>query len=407
MATTVTKTVCTATAWAASTAYSLGNRVLNDTPSKVYECITAGTSAGSGGPTGTGSSITDGSVTWTWIVTPDYSSLSAWESAQQGDLPTADEIRQAECYAFQDTTAVVIDGWTTDATRYCRVTVPTAERHDGKRNTSKYRLEASANWSVGLLRVIEEYVRLEGLQVKNTAANEPGGIRCDGGTGSQRISDCIVYDQTSSSAFGFLLYSCTEIIVLNCLAMNINGDGFKVGTGGFVVAYCYNCVSVNNAGYGFYVDAWRTLNCKNCYAGGNTSADFGKHADGTLNLTTNHAEDGTGNTTTAFSTSSGAYFTTITAGSEDLHITTDSALKDAGTDLSADSKWVHPDGNVDIDGDTRSSWDVGADEFVSAGEVRTPTIGSLTLTGQIPDVDSWNEPTNGPALVGAVSNLRW
>lgn len=43
---------------------------------------------------------------------------------------------------------------------------------------------------------------------------------------------------------------------------------------------------------------------------------------------------------------------------------------------------------------------------IAAGAL-SPTTGSLTLTGQIPDVDSWNEPTNGPALVGAVSNLRW
>lgn len=49
--------------WAATTAYTLGNLVLNDS-GKTYICITAGTSAGSGGPTGTGSNITDGTVHW-------------------------------------------------------------------------------------------------------------------------------------------------------------------------------------------------------------------------------------------------------------------------------------------------------------------------------------------------------
>lgn len=53
-------------AWALSTAYSVGDRRTNDA-GKVYQCITAGTSASSGGPTGTGTDITDGGVHWTYI----------------------------------------------------------------------------------------------------------------------------------------------------------------------------------------------------------------------------------------------------------------------------------------------------------------------------------------------------
>jgi len=59
-----TKVIPKATSnWAAATAYTLGQTVLNDS-GKTYECTTAGTSAGSGGPTGTGSAITDNTVTW-------------------------------------------------------------------------------------------------------------------------------------------------------------------------------------------------------------------------------------------------------------------------------------------------------------------------------------------------------
>ena len=49
--------------WAASTAYVVGSKVVNDS-GKVYQCDTAGTSAGSGGPTGTGSDIADNSARW-------------------------------------------------------------------------------------------------------------------------------------------------------------------------------------------------------------------------------------------------------------------------------------------------------------------------------------------------------
>lgn len=52
-----------AVAWVLSTVYAAGALVTNDT-GKLYTCITAGTSAGSGGPTGTAADITDGSVHW-------------------------------------------------------------------------------------------------------------------------------------------------------------------------------------------------------------------------------------------------------------------------------------------------------------------------------------------------------
>ncbi len=50
-------------AWVALTVYAKGALVTNDT-GKLYTCITAGTAAGSGGPTGTTADITDGTVHW-------------------------------------------------------------------------------------------------------------------------------------------------------------------------------------------------------------------------------------------------------------------------------------------------------------------------------------------------------
>lgn len=50
--------------WVAGQAYCLRDYVINN--ANIYECITAGTSAGSGGPSGTSSSITDGTIVWCW-----------------------------------------------------------------------------------------------------------------------------------------------------------------------------------------------------------------------------------------------------------------------------------------------------------------------------------------------------
>jgi hypothetical protein len=57
-----TVTVTIGTAWTSHTAV-LGEQVTNDT-GKLYTCITAGATAGAGGPTGTSTDITDGSAHW-------------------------------------------------------------------------------------------------------------------------------------------------------------------------------------------------------------------------------------------------------------------------------------------------------------------------------------------------------
>ncbi len=49
-----------AAAWAAATEYKIVGTIRTNNSGKMYELITAGTSAGSGGPTGTGADITDG-----------------------------------------------------------------------------------------------------------------------------------------------------------------------------------------------------------------------------------------------------------------------------------------------------------------------------------------------------------
>lgn len=50
--------------WTGSTEYSLRQIISND--GNLYECTTEGTSAASGGPTGTGDTITDGTCVWVW-----------------------------------------------------------------------------------------------------------------------------------------------------------------------------------------------------------------------------------------------------------------------------------------------------------------------------------------------------
>lgn len=57
--------IVAATAWANTTLYAVGDRRTN--ASRIYRCITAGTSAGAGGPTTTAEDITDGTAHWRYL----------------------------------------------------------------------------------------------------------------------------------------------------------------------------------------------------------------------------------------------------------------------------------------------------------------------------------------------------
>ncbi len=64
-ATTEAGTIAAATAWAITTAYVVGD--IRKNSGRIYYCITAGTSAGAGGPTTTSDDITDGTAHWRYV----------------------------------------------------------------------------------------------------------------------------------------------------------------------------------------------------------------------------------------------------------------------------------------------------------------------------------------------------
>lgn len=75
--------------WQASTAYLTDDHVTNDT-GKLYRATAGGTSAGSGGPTGTGGSITDSGVTWAYVqAAADLAIDAALFTAGQGFTVTS------------------------------------------------------------------------------------------------------------------------------------------------------------------------------------------------------------------------------------------------------------------------------------------------------------------------------
>lgn len=109
-------TIATLTAWANTTGYTVGQ--LRSNSGNIYLCITAGTSAGSGGPTTTAVDITDGTVHWMYIASGSAAvtaSVTASTAGADGTL-TAGEVLTLESPISGATSTTTVAGSTSDGT---------------------------------------------------------------------------------------------------------------------------------------------------------------------------------------------------------------------------------------------------------------------------------------------------
>lgn len=289
----------------------------------------------------------------------DYTSLAAAEAGEQGVLS---EVTRIECSGdLADSSATIIDGWTTSAANYIQIVTPQADRHAGKWDAAKYR-------HTGGIETFEDYVRVEGLQFRVASTNF--SFRFSGGADS-RLAWC-VFDGCTPNANGYVVRGgATKAIVFGCVFNNCGGavSTFNVSqTSG--TTHIYNCTirgsgAANDLGVRL---AGGTFHCRNV-AVLNTFDQCFIALAGTLNANYCVSDDATaddfGGTGNKASQSFGSTF--VDAAGGDLHLlASDTVLRGAGQDLSSD-----PDStgvgaaalSLDIDGVSRvAPWDIGADE---------------------------------------------
>lgn len=330
----------------------------------------------------------------------DYTSLSAWEAGEQADLPTADEISQAECYDFEDTTAVAIDGWTTDATRYIRVYGATGDEAQVPYATNAYRLAVSNNTALG---IGENYVRVERIQIQTTAtvASAARGINAlaasiSAAAGDIRIIGCLfrgVLSSTNAAQVGINARSVTGGTIAYRIVNNMfydwtssaasAGTAIEIalanGTGSLSYVYnntIYNAYRGINAPSATNAPSQWTLKNNGFDSNGVTSADGyaagtgAYHTDSDYNASDLAADAPGANAKNSVSP------TFVNEGTRDIHLdSSDTAWKDSGTDLSADAGYAFA---TDFDAASRSgSWDIGADEVATAAS----RVARLALSG--------------------------
>jgi hypothetical protein len=303
------------------------------------------------------------------------------------NLASSTEQWNIACYGdATDTAAVTIDGWTTTADNYIKIYTPylptevgVSQRHNGKWDETKYRLAAGAN----ALTNYEDFVKLDGLQIKNTQTSwADGPIRLEVGNNGAKItiSNCIL--TTNGGVYPVGIFVVTGTVTASIYAYNNIIYGFTGGSGwGYgiymswfnSVLYAYNNTIYNNV-VGIYRNTGSII-AKNNISYNNTDNYYG---DFDSSSTNNLSGPNSDPDTPGSNPRNGVTVTFADEANKDFHLAyTDTGAKGYGANLSADSNLAFSN---DIDGEGRprpgiSSWDIGADQY-NGGE-------SMKIRGQI------------------------
>jgi hypothetical protein len=325
-----------------------------------------------------------------------------------------------------DTTAVTIQSWTTAVPNYIKVYTPNnttteanqSQRHQGKWDTTKYRLEIASYLN---LISYANYIKIEGLQIKDNSPNANNSTAIGSsptGDSSVYISSNIVWGnatQPNSAYYGISLAQKTgnTSFVWNNIVygFNYNNGGQGISLSGWNTpkqsAYVYN-----NTVYGCYYgivtsDDSGSIVAKNNISY-NNSIDFSANPYFSSSSTNNLSKDASAPAYNTYYIGKTVTFADVSRYDYHLGIG-DTAAQNFGTSLSSDTNFAF---TTDIDGNTRNidsrGWDIGADEaatpiYYSVGQDGTTDRKvTSTITINSSGLASFSAPQTGNIGVGDV-----
>lgn len=328
---------------------------------------------------------------------PDYTSLAAAIAGESGgspkcvtgsDLVSNDEQLTIVCRASNgdaDTETVMIEGFTTDATRFVKIVVDPDHRHQGAWDDTKYRIIPSTSQyrSIG---INNNYTEVHGAQAQNDTYDTSVCVFDFRYDVIGKFVDCLAkntrYD-SDNHQIGFCFRYSTNQKAINCLAFGFKG-GTNTLTSGFLFyrlhsdsnASAYNCVAYD-CKYGFATDEYDSVAGKshvyNCIALDSEIVDF--YDEVAFGTSDNNISSDTSAPGTAYLHNQNSSDLFVNPSGGDFYPKPGSNAIDFGMDLSA---WMDA---LDIVGTARpqgDNWDVGIFERILVTAI---TLNKLTATG--------------------------
>jgi hypothetical protein len=223
-------------------------------------------------------------------------SMSLLESGEQRNLVTGDIWANVLCYATAgtaDTTNCAWNGWTTDSTRYIKISCP--QKTSAEWDDTIYRMVGS---NTDCLAIVVNYIYIYDLQIQlnNGDSTNDDILVCASGVGTMYIyiHGCFLRAGASS------ICSCVNLIDTDITFLLTSSIMQSASTGRSI--YCagntgdiYNCVLYNTdgTGYGFRSGTSGTYNIKNCCVF-NTGDDFYVATGSTVTIDYCCSDDGDG-----------------------------------------------------------------------------------------------------------------
>jgi len=315
----------------------------------------------------------------------DYTTVAAWESSEQGDLVTADEIQKGELYDETYTGLATIDGSTTDATRYMIISVAEGNRHNGTAGGGGAVIDPTGSGHV--FEVSDDNFHAEWLRITGWVGTSSEAFRVN--NTNFHLDKSIIHSGTVSEQDGVYVGSNSIVLFIkNSIFYSLDRAAVHIQSHQSVTIHVHNCTGwdltigagINNIGFGFDNNSGRdntgsVVHCDNvtAHTGGSTNVFGGGGAtgqEGTVNCTNCASSDnsistgpfvveiGVGNLESVTQADQFVDLSTI-----DLHLKAGADFIDAGIDLSSDGDLPVIQ---DIDGDSRGvPYDIGADQFVT------------------------------------------
>ena len=294
--------------------------------------------------------------------TRDYSAVSGWEAGQRGNFVTGTVIERGDMYNdSQLDDAVGFSASTTSALYYWLLRTPADERHDGTKDSGA-RIEYDGAFGE-TIDVQDDYWRIEGVEIHSGSSehssHEAIKVQSVGSNTDIRIEKCLICGENDSSSRGIEINDSTATVkISNNFIYDIdtsNGVGILVTDAATVYAY-HN--SILDMKYGIQRVAGTVIAKNNAVfdcATANFTGTF--HADSDYNCCSDTSAPGSNSKNSKTASDN---FTSVTAGSQNLHVKDNTAdIYFAGKDLATDTYPILDD----IDDNTRTTYDIGADEY--------------------------------------------